>query len=128
MRALIYITFVRVNEHWIGYTKLDRFVSNSFFTSQLGLDIELFDYVNWFNNIRVHGSLNYQSPAEYKLIILLKNIQFSVDIPHSKGISYHYNERIADNSDCPPLTYNPLINSPKTLQSILLKLESLILY
>ncbi|HLQ73697.1 MAG TPA: IS3 family transposase, partial [Bacillota bacterium] len=30
------------------------------------LDLELFDYVNWFNNIRIHGSLNYRSPIEYK--------------------------------------------------------------
>ncbi|WP_226371028.1 IS3 family transposase, partial [Virgibacillus alimentarius] len=23
--------------------------------------------VNWFNNIRIHGSLDYLTPAEYKL-------------------------------------------------------------
>lgn len=30
------------------------------------LELALFDYVNWFNNIRIHGSLNYRTPAEYK--------------------------------------------------------------
>ena len=30
------------------------------------LELELFDYVNWYNNIRIHSSLNYLSPVEYK--------------------------------------------------------------
>ncbi|MFR1854293.1 MAG: IS3 family transposase, partial [Beduini sp.] len=29
------------------------------------LELELFDDVNWYNNIRIHGSLNYKSPVEY---------------------------------------------------------------
>lgn len=33
-------------------------------------ELELFDYVNWFNNIRIHGSLDYQSPVEYKRVNL----------------------------------------------------------
>lgn len=44
-----------------------EFVNGRVFTSQEELDLELFDYVNWFNNIRIHGSLNYQTPTEYKL-------------------------------------------------------------
>ncbi|UOQ49615.1 IS3 family transposase [Gracilibacillus caseinilyticus] len=43
-----------------------EFASGSVFTSQQELDLELFDYVNWFNNIRIHGSLDYLTPAEYK--------------------------------------------------------------
>src|SRR5690625_1395002 len=43
-----------------------EFVYGRVFSSQQELDLELFDYVNWFNNIRIHGSLNYQSPVEYK--------------------------------------------------------------
>ncbi|MRJ48564.1 IS3 family transposase, partial [Fundicoccus ignavus] len=28
---------------------------------------ELNDDVNWFNNIRIHGTLGYKSPVEYRL-------------------------------------------------------------
>ncbi|AHM57338.1 transposase [Peptoclostridium acidaminophilum DSM 3953] len=31
------------------------------------LNIELSKYVNWFNNKRIHGTLGYLSPIEYKL-------------------------------------------------------------
>ncbi|MEI4791291.1 IS3 family transposase, partial [Bacillus sp. FJAT-53060] len=27
---------------------------------------ELFDYVHWYNHIRIHGTLGYLSPVEYK--------------------------------------------------------------
>ena len=43
-----------------------EFVYGNVFSNQQELDLELFDYVNWFNNIRIHGSLNYRSPIEYK--------------------------------------------------------------
>ena len=43
-----------------------EFVRGAVFSSQQELDLELFDYVNWFNNIRIHGSLDYLSPAGYK--------------------------------------------------------------
>ncbi|HIT11565.1 MAG TPA: IS3 family transposase, partial [Candidatus Fimihabitans intestinipullorum] len=32
---------------------------------------ELFDYVNWYNNIRIHGSLDYQTPVQYRLQLSL---------------------------------------------------------
>ncbi|WP_438271016.1 IS3 family transposase [Sporolactobacillus mangiferae] len=44
-----------------------EFISNRVFPSQQVLDLELFDYVHWFNTIRIHGSLDYLSPIEYKL-------------------------------------------------------------
>ncbi|MGF7126569.1 putative transposase [Natronobacillus azotifigens] len=43
-----------------------EFVKGSIFATQQQLDLELFDYVNWFNNIRIHGSLDYLTPIEYK--------------------------------------------------------------
>ncbi len=30
------------------------------------LELELFDYVNWFNNYRIHGSLDYFITMQYK--------------------------------------------------------------
>jgi len=32
------------------------------------LEIELFDYINWYNNVRIHGALNYLTPVEYKAL------------------------------------------------------------
>jgi hypothetical protein len=29
------------------------------------LEIEWFDYINWYNNVRVLGSLGYKTPAEF---------------------------------------------------------------
>ncbi|MFA8440175.1 IS3 family transposase [Pueribacillus sp. YX66] len=43
-----------------------EFIHGRVFDSQQELDLELFDYVNWFNNIRIHGALNYLTPSEYK--------------------------------------------------------------
>lgn len=43
-----------------------EFVNGQVFSSQQELDLELFDYVNWFNNFRIHGSLDYLTPKEYK--------------------------------------------------------------
>ena len=37
------------------------------FETQRELDIKLNDYVNWFNYHRIHGSLEYLSPVDYKL-------------------------------------------------------------
>lgn len=43
-----------------------EFVNGAVFSSQEELDLELFDYANWFNNIRIHESLDYLTPREYK--------------------------------------------------------------
>lgn len=45
-----------------------EFVNGTNFLCQQALDLELFDYVHWFNNIRIHGSLDYLTPVEYKLM------------------------------------------------------------
>ena len=43
-----------------------EFAFNKTFDSLEQLDYLLFDYVNWFNNVRIHGSLGYLTPAQYK--------------------------------------------------------------
>lgn len=43
-----------------------EFCFNKVFNSFEQLELELFDYVNWFNNYRIHGSLDYLTPVQYK--------------------------------------------------------------
>ena len=43
-----------------------EFVKGKKFSSFNELEIELMDYINWYNNHRLHGSLDYQTPMEYK--------------------------------------------------------------
>lgn len=43
-----------------------EFVKGRNFESLEQLKVELADYVHWFNNIRIHGSLNYMTPVEYR--------------------------------------------------------------
>lgn len=49
-----------------------EFVYQEVFDSTEHLKIELFDYVNWYNNHRLHSSLGYIAPAEYKYLHLKK--------------------------------------------------------
>ncbi|QOS80439.1 IS3 family transposase [Paenibacillus sp. JNUCC31] len=35
--------------------------------------LELYDYVNWFNKYRIHGSLEYMTPAQYRQVALKKS-------------------------------------------------------
>lgn len=51
-----------------------EFAFNRIFSSFEELELELFDYVNWYNNVRIHGSLNYLTPSEYKNSVLIKNV------------------------------------------------------
>ena len=51
-----------------------EFAFNRIFTNFEELELELFDYVNWYNNIRIHGSLNYLTPVEYKNSVLIKTV------------------------------------------------------
>ncbi|WP_422397456.1 IS3 family transposase [Spiroplasma endosymbiont of Panzeria rudis] len=32
----------------------------------LNISLELFDYINWYNNIRIHSTLNYLTPVNYQ--------------------------------------------------------------
>ena len=43
-----------------------EFVYRKVFESPEQLAIELADYVHWFNNIRIHGALDYLSPVEFR--------------------------------------------------------------
>ena len=49
-----------------------EFVKGHHFNSLEELTRELHDYVHWFNHIRIHGTLGYLSPIEYKLEHLKK--------------------------------------------------------
>ena len=49
-----------------------EFVKGKCFDSLEELRYELLDYVNWFNNHRLHSSLGYQTPVEYKMNNLKK--------------------------------------------------------
>ena len=41
-----------------------EFAFNRTFDSLEQLEMELFDYVNWYNHHRIHGALNYKTPVE----------------------------------------------------------------
>ena len=49
-----------------------EFVYPQVFDSLDQLKLELFDYVNWYNNIRLHSALGYLSPIAYKFSHLKK--------------------------------------------------------
>ena len=44
-----------------------EFTYNKSFKNPEELNLELFDYVNWYNNVRIHGSLNYMTSVEYQI-------------------------------------------------------------
>jgi putative transposase len=43
-----------------------EFVSSRRFGTLEQLRLELADYIHWFNNIRIHGTLGYRSPVEFR--------------------------------------------------------------
>jgi len=43
-----------------------EFIYSRRFETLEQLQLELADYVHWFNNIRLHGTLGYMSPVEYR--------------------------------------------------------------
>ena len=45
-----------------------EFAFNKRFNSLEELERELFDYVNWYNNFRIHASLGYLTPNEYRQV------------------------------------------------------------
>lgn len=49
-----------------------EFVKNQIFMNLDALRLHLADYVNWFNNHRIHSSLGYLTPVEYRMNNLKK--------------------------------------------------------
>ncbi len=49
-----------------------EFVNQMNFQSLRHLELELSDYVNWFNNHRIHGTLGYMTPIQYRYEALKK--------------------------------------------------------
>lgn len=43
-----------------------EFIKQKDFFNIKALEYELADYINWYNNHRIHGSLDYLTPVEYK--------------------------------------------------------------
>ncbi len=46
-----------------------EFAFNRVFNNQEELERELFDYVNWYNTKRLHGSLGYLAPCDFGVIV-----------------------------------------------------------
>lgn len=51
-----------------------EFAFNKIFTNFEELEYQLFDYVNWYNNHRIHGSLDYLTPVEYRMLMSEKKV------------------------------------------------------
>ncbi|SNT32462.1 Transposase InsO and inactivated derivatives [Anaerovirgula multivorans] len=51
-----------------------EFTKGYLFDSLQELQLELSDYINWFNNIRIHSTLGYLSPKQYKEHNLKKTV------------------------------------------------------
>ncbi len=49
-----------------------EFVNQVKFQNLLHLEWELYDYVNWFNTHRIHGTLGYMTPIQYRHTALKK--------------------------------------------------------
>jgi len=51
-----------------------EFIHNEKFDNLWELRTKFMDYVNWYNNIRYHGSLNYMTPVEFRNYIFEKKV------------------------------------------------------
>lgn len=43
-----------------------EFVNNNNFETEEQLALDIFEYVNWYNNFRIHNLLNYLTPIKFK--------------------------------------------------------------
>ncbi|SNT19142.1 Transposase InsO and inactivated derivatives [Anaerovirgula multivorans] len=51
-----------------------EFAKNYHFENLKDLELRLADYVNWFNNFRIHSTLGYLSPRQFKEHNLIKTV------------------------------------------------------
>ena len=51
-----------------------EFIFNTIFDSLEQLQLDLFEYVNWYNHKRLHGSVGYLTPVEYKTLSFNKKL------------------------------------------------------
>ncbi|ARF70118.1 hypothetical protein B7C51_23120 [Paenibacillus larvae subsp. pulvifaciens] len=51
-----------------------EFISQMNFQSLQHLILELNDYINWYNRHRIHGTLGYMSPINYRRLSLKKAV------------------------------------------------------
>ncbi|KIL77795.1 Mobile element protein [Bacillus badius] len=61
--AVAEATFKMIKTEFVQQIKFDRLEH---------LTLEFSDYVNWFNKLRIHGTLGYLSPIEYNRASLKK--------------------------------------------------------
>lgn len=61
--------------------KVEFVYPNSFETLQQ-LELELFDYVHWWNHLRLHGTLGYETPIHYRYLRLAER---TLDNEHDCG-------------------------------------------
>lgn len=58
----------------IFHTDRGREFKNKAIDDLWELRTKLMDYVNWYNNIRFHGSLNYMTPVEFRKSMFVKKV------------------------------------------------------
>ncbi|NMB01426.1 MAG: transposase, partial [Firmicutes bacterium] len=49
-----------------------EFIYQNKFETLEELQLKLAEYIYWYNNIRIHGSLGYLTPVEYRELSTLK--------------------------------------------------------
>ena len=62
-----------------------EFVYNERFESLEELQYKLADYVNWFNNHRIHSALGYLTPYQYKMNHLKNCLLYTSPSPRDRG-------------------------------------------
>ncbi|WP_422397457.1 IS3 family transposase [Spiroplasma endosymbiont of Panzeria rudis] len=63
---IIYFIFYLKKIKLYPHLKYVQFINDKNFTSLIQLKLELFNYINWYNNIRIHSTLNYLTPVNYQ--------------------------------------------------------------